>query len=63
MSILLHELWTCYQASATSQILALPDPTVQYADFTLWQRRVLSDEFLQPQTEYWKKILWGIFRF
>ena len=59
MSILLHELWTCYQASATSQILALPDPTVQYADFTLWQRRFLSDEFLQPQLEYWKKILWG----
>ena len=59
MNILLHELWTFYQASATSQILALPDPTVQYADFTLWQRRFLSDQFLQPQLEYWKKILWG----
>ena len=59
MNILLHELWTFYQASATSQILALPDPTVQYTHFTLWQRRFLSDEFLQPQLEYWKKILWG----
>ena len=59
MSILLRELWTFYEASAASQTLALPEPTVQYGDFTLWQRRFLSDECLQPQLEYWKKILRG----
>ncbi len=35
------------------------EPALQYADFTVWQRRELTDERLAPQLDYWRRQLAG----
>jgi len=49
-SIFLRELATLYQAFAVDQPSPLPEPTLHYPDFAVWQRQ------WQPVTElaYWK---------
>jgi thioesterase domain-containing protein/acyl carrier protein len=49
--VLFEELAALYQASP------LPELPLQYADFAVWQRQWLQDEFLQLLLDYWKRQL------
>lgn len=51
--VLLRELSASYSGSA------LPPLAVQYADYTVWQRRWLEGEVLEAQLRYWQEHLAG----
>ena len=38
---------------------SLPELSVQYADFAVWQRQWLSGEVLKRQLDYWQQQLAG----
>ena len=57
--ILMNELVTLYEAFAAGEASPLPDLTLQYGDFAVWQRRWLQGEVLDRQLAYWKKQLDG----
>ncbi|UWF47458.1 amino acid adenylation domain-containing protein [Pseudomonas sp. N3-W] len=59
MGVLTQELMALYQAFSRGQPDPLPALSVQYGDFALWQRRWLSGDVLQRQTEYWQQALAG----
>jgi amino acid adenylation domain-containing protein len=40
-------------------IQGLPEPTLQYADYTLWQRQWLREKQIQRQLVYWRNQLKG----
>ena len=50
-------MWSLYEACANDRPSPLQDPSIQYADFTVWQREWLEGEVLQSQLFYWKKQL------
>jgi len=52
-----HELWSLYDAFSRGEPSPLPELPVQYADFTLWQRRRLDGETLDAQRRYWQERL------
>jgi len=52
-----RELAALYPALLAGLASPLPGPTLQYADFALWQRRWLTDEVLAPQLAYWRRRL------
>ncbi|HLO85983.1 MAG TPA: amino acid adenylation domain-containing protein [Nostocaceae cyanobacterium] len=60
MGILIQELSTLYQAFATGVPSPLPELSLQYADFALWQRQWLQGEILEKQLQYWQQQLAGI---
>ncbi len=55
--ILYSELSALYTAFTDGAVSQLPDLSVQYTDFALWQRDQLQDEFLETQLAYWKQQL------
>ncbi|MBE9213160.1 amino acid adenylation domain-containing protein [Plectonema cf. radiosum LEGE 06105] len=57
--VFLHELSTLYAAFSTNQPSPLPELPIQYADFSIWQRDRIQDEFLATQLNYWKQQLKG----
>lgn len=57
--ILLQELNALYRAEATGVAAALPELTVQYADFAAWQRRLWSDGQLNRELDFWRRALAG----
>jgi len=54
------ELMELYEAFHRGKENPLPELPVQYADFTLWQRQWMKEEWLVKELEYWKKQLAGI---
>ncbi|MEV6105615.1 amino acid adenylation domain-containing protein [Streptomyces sp. NPDC051940] len=56
---LLTELKEIYPAYAADREHSLPELQVQYADFTLWQRGLVSSGALQDQRDYWRHTLSG----
>ncbi|MCM0588788.1 MAG: amino acid adenylation domain-containing protein [Gloeotrichia echinulata CP02] len=67
IGILLQELRTLYSAfsigkpsGADATRTPLPEPLVQYADFTLWEQKWLNAEVLEKQLAYWQKKLTNI---
>jgi len=59
MGIFLKELESLYQAFTTGEPSPLPELTIQYADFAVWQRQWLTGEVLEKQLNYWKQQLAG----
>jgi amino acid adenylation domain-containing protein len=59
-NILQRELAALYQAFSTGNSSQLPSPSIQYADFTLYQHYWFTNEFLDSQFVYWKQQLGGI---
>jgi len=59
MGVLTAELMALYQAFSQGQPDPLPALTLQYGDYAVWQRRWLSGEVLQRQSEYWQQTLDG----
>src|SRR6185503_8305172 len=59
MDVLNREVTTIYEAYKLEQPSPLPELTIQYADFAVWQRQWLQGEVLDKQLDYWKKQLAG----
>ncbi|MEV5412746.1 amino acid adenylation domain-containing protein [Thermopolyspora sp. NPDC052614] len=59
MALAVQELVALYRGFVEGVEVALPEPPVQYADYTLWQRERLSGEKAAAQLEYWKRTLRG----
>lgn len=51
--LLLEELRTLYEAFANGLPSPLPELPVQYADFTLWQRKYFNEKVIEQQLAYW----------
>jgi amino acid adenylation domain-containing protein len=59
LGVLKGDLAAIYLAFSHGQPSPLPDLSVQYADFALWQRERLQGEILEEQLTYWRKQLAG----
>jgi hypothetical protein len=59
MGVLVRELGLLYSAYVAGQSSPLPDLSLQYADFTTWQRERLRGDRLDELLAYWKKQLGG----
>jgi len=59
IGVLIRELSACYRAISTGSSVLLPKLSLQYADFTIWQRQWLTDKALERQLSYWKQQLAG----
>jgi len=59
IGLFLQELAALYRAERAGRPSPLPELTVQYADFAIWQRQHLQGERLATQVEYWKQQLAG----
>ncbi|MCP4664371.1 MAG: amino acid adenylation domain-containing protein, partial [bacterium] len=57
IAVLLRELTVLYQAFSAGKASPLPEPTVQYADFAVWQRQWLRGKVLETQLAYWREQL------
>lgn len=57
--VLLRELGTLYEAFSTDKPSPLPELSIHYADFAVWQRQSLQGEFLDALLSYWKRQLDG----
>ncbi|MDV2993142.1 MAG: hypothetical protein N4J56_002796 [Chroococcidiopsis sp. SAG 2025] len=56
---LLQELAALYKAILVGDRSSLLEPSIQYADFAVWQRQWFSDAIFEPQLAYWKQQLNG----
>ncbi|MGC4098051.1 MAG: amino acid adenylation domain-containing protein [Nitrospira sp.] len=54
MDVLIRELVTYYQAGFSGQPAALAPLTIQYADYSVWQRDWMQGTVLDTQLAYWK---------
>ena len=59
VGVLNSELTALYSSFAERKPSPLPDLSVQYADYSVWQREWLQGEALDEQVDYWKKHLDG----
>jgi len=57
MTVMLGEFARLYDAVIEEHDAGLPPLEIQYADYTLWQRRWLEAGELEKQTAYWKQQL------
>ena len=57
MGVLIRELTTLYEAYSQDAVSPLPELSLQYADFAVWQREWLQGEELARQLGYWRKQL------
>jgi amino acid adenylation domain-containing protein len=57
LGVLINELSQAYCAYSLGNHPTLPTLPIQYADFAVWQRRVLSEKRLAQQLAYWKEQL------
>jgi amino acid adenylation domain-containing protein len=54
-----RELALLYEACVTGRPSPLPELSIQYVDFAVWQRQWCQGERLKPHLAYWKKRLDG----
>ena len=59
IEVLLSELSELYQAYAAGLPSPLPELAIQYADYAVWQRRLLAGPVLATQLAYWRRQLAG----
>ena len=57
--IIYKELSPLYEGFLTNRPVTLPEPSIQYSDFALWQNRYLQGDRLQRLVAYWKEQLTG----
>ena len=57
MGVLVQEIATLYQVFCVGQPSPLPELSIQYADFAVWQREWLQGEVLDTQLAYWQQQL------
>ena len=56
-SILISEIVTLYGAFLQGQPSPLPELTIQYADYAIWQREFLQGALLDGHLSYWREQL------
>ncbi|MBX7218450.1 MAG: amino acid adenylation domain-containing protein [Blastocatellia bacterium] len=59
MGVFYREVSAFYQAHLSGHPAALPELTIQYADFAEWQRGWMQGEALETQLTYWRQKLHG----
>jgi len=59
LGVFYRELSALYQTYAAGNDTCLPEPHVQYSDYTLWQRECVNLGALQVQVAYWRGRLRG----
>uniref|UniRef100_UPI0013D50505 non-ribosomal peptide synthetase n=1 Tax=Myxococcus vastator TaxID=2709664 RepID=UPI0013D50505 len=59
MGVLVREVAALYEALSQGRPARLPELSVQYADFAIWQRDWLKGQVLESQLAYWRKQLAG----
>lgn len=59
-SVFLSEMGSLYEAYIQGLPSPLPELSVQYADYAIWQRQLLQGEVLDEQTSYWRNKLAGV---
>ncbi len=59
IGVFLGELAALYNAFVDAQPSPLPDLSIQYADYAVWQRNWLQGEVLEKQLAYWREKLAG----
>jgi amino acid adenylation domain-containing protein len=59
IGVLVRELSALYSAFSQEEPDPLPELTIQYADYAVWQRQWLAGEVLQKQVDYWREHLGG----
>ncbi|MBD2468775.1 non-ribosomal peptide synthetase [Nostoc sp. FACHB-145] len=57
MGVLIKELVDLYEAFSLGQLSPLPEITIQYADFAIWQHQWLQGEVLEQLLTYWQQQL------
>ncbi|MBR0552699.1 non-ribosomal peptide synthetase [Stakelama marina] len=55
--VIVPELAALYEAFAAGKPSPLPEPTLQYGDYALWQQTHLQSPPVQRQIDYWRKTL------
>ena len=53
MAILHRDVLRCYEALQTDRSFRLPELTIHYKDFSVWQQQRLHDEAMRGHREYW----------
>jgi amino acid adenylation domain-containing protein len=56
-AILIREFATLYSAFLKGEDGLVPELSVQYADYAVWQREWMKGEVLRQQADYWKTVL------
>jgi amino acid adenylation domain-containing protein len=59
LDVLWHELAALYGSFSRGEASPLPEPRIQYGDFSVWQRAWLQGEVLERQVAYWRRTLQG----
>ena len=59
IAVLLNEVSILYRAFAQREADPLPELSVQYPDYAVWQRNWVQGEVLRQQIEYWRTTLTG----
>jgi amino acid adenylation domain-containing protein len=59
VGVLADELSALYRAAVAGEPPPLPEPALQYADYTVWQRTWLADERLEGRLRWWLERLAG----
>ena len=54
-----EELLNLYAALCRKEKAPLPEPQIQFADFAVWERKLLDEGLLDYQMSYWKEQLSG----
>ena len=57
LGVIVREMATLYEAFCTGKPSPLPELSIQYADYAVWQRNWLSGEVLEQKLAYWKQHL------
>ncbi|HLJ17370.1 MAG TPA: alpha/beta fold hydrolase [Bryobacteraceae bacterium] len=57
IGILLDEIEKIYRAFAAGEPSPLPEPSIQYADYAVWQKEWLETANLSEQIAYWREKL------
>jgi amino acid adenylation domain-containing protein len=60
VGVLLRELSALYRAALTGDASPLRELPLQYADFAVWQRRLLDHEALERRLGWWRERLQGV---
>jgi amino acid adenylation domain-containing protein len=62
MGVLANDFAEAYEAYRAGKPSPLPPLQIQYGDFSVWQRALVSGETLERQLEYWRNQLAGFAR-